>query len=342
MKDGGLRIILLAIAVALCGGCRKRERGPTEEKEPPPTSRTAQEDPDRGGADRLMAETTAAFVARNARALMETHPFVYTANGDQRRGNGTASLIQVRFGPRGLKGNIFFEGARFPVMFPRDVMGGANDEANTFPPFRKELRVLDAGTGTRDRIIYEPDPQFTWDARFSVGRGPAETRDGGFRPPPGGFTQDDVVFWWMQYYKYYAVQISVYRNYKVYGPYAGTISVRPEKKADGSDYDADDPNRPLRSEIAFAERPYADLGVGSHLRIRDQRSDWYQITDVRSEGGKHIFRLDRPYAGLNIGTEMVVTRTVSDIIGTNALVESFTTLLGSQLDDVDTSRVSSP
>ena len=291
-------------------------------------------------SNQMVEASTASFVGRNARALMEAHPFEYSNGGDSREGHGTASIVQIKFGPRGTRNNITV--GSFPVMFPRDVLGDANDDATTFPAFRKELRVLDPGTGTYDRIIYEPNPQFTWDARFTIGRGPAARPNGSFQPPPGNFTSDDVVFWWVQYYRYYAVQIAVYRNYAIYGPYSGTIYVRPEKKSDGSDYDADDPNRPLRSEFEFATTPDSDLGPGSHIRIRDHRSDWYEITETRYEGGKHIFRLDRPYAGLDIGTDIVASASVSDVIGTNSLVETFTTLLGSQLDDINTSNVSYP
>jgi len=54
------------------------------------------------------------------------------------------------------------------------------------------------------------------------------------------------------------------------------------------------------------------------------------------------FRLDRPYAGLNIGQQAAVSADKTDIIATNTLIESFTTLLGSQLDDIDTGSLTYP
>ncbi|HUV38443.1 MAG TPA: type II secretion system protein [Planctomycetota bacterium] len=302
-------------------------------------------------SQKMVESSTASFVARNARALMESHPFGYHGGGNAKRGNGTATLVQLMFGPRGVPGawvpaNTWnmpgTPGCPFPVMFPRDVLGSAADTPDTFPPFRKELRVLDPNTGTYDRITYEPNRQFTWDARFSVGRGPGEVPPPGGRPNPNqpsqviAWTVEDIRYWWVQYYKYYAVQISIYRNYAEMGPWQATVRVLPGTKSGGGAYDADDPNRPLKCEVDFAARPDRELMVGSYIRIRSTRSDWYKVTDTRVEGGRFICRLDRPYAGHGLGTGMVWEQTYNDVIGTNSLIESFTTILGSQLDDTDT------
>ena len=126
------------------------------------------------------------------------------------------------------------------------------------------------------------------------------------------------------------------------GPWSAVVYVRPGKKSDGSDYDADDPNRPLKCEVEFATKPDRELGIGSYIRFRSQRSDWYKITDTRYEAGKYIYRVDRPYAGHQIADGMEWSAAYNDVIGTNTLVESFTTILGSQLDDTDTTTSNVP
>lgn len=273
--------------------------------------------------------STASFAARNARNLMEVHPFTYEGN---KQGNGTATMVQILFGPRGTRGNIIM--GTFPVMFPADVLG--ENEDNTFP---KSQRPVDPDTTTRDRVIDYTNPQFSWDARFTVGGGL------GLTPPPGGFDMDDVQYWHVQYFKYYAVQFSVYRNYETIPIGSGVIWVRTAKKSGGDDYDANDPNRPLYSELELTTQPDADLTVGSAIRVRDDKSDWYRITSVEYESSpeKWIFRLDRPYTGLvdavRNGNLAEHSWARTDIIGTNTLIESFTTILGSQLDETDTTNV---
>ena len=273
----------------------------------------------------MVESSTAAFVARNARNLMEVHPFTYSGN---RQGNGTASMVQILFGPRGTKGNIFL--GTFPAMFPADILG--ENEDSTFP---KTQRPVDPNTSSRDRVVDFSNPQFSWEARFTVGGGP------GLTLPPGGFTQADVDYWRMQYFNYYAVQISVYRNYEEITIGSGTVTVKPAKKSDGTDYDPDDVNRPLYSELVLTSQPDLDLTVDSYIRVRDDKSDWYRVTAFRvtTDPDRWTYRLDRPYARLVgfLGQQMEVSATRNDVIGTNSLVESFTTLLGSQLEETDTS-----
>jgi len=299
----------------------------------------------------MVDSSMASFVSRNARSLMETQPFTYHSGGSSKEGFGTASRIQLIFGPRGTKGNITM--GKFPVMFPLDVLGSSRD--TTFPlkadydadpnksmyAFYRPGRMVGSNT-VYDLCVSSSNAQYSWDARFTVGGGP------GLTPPPGGFDMNDVQYWFTQYFKYYAVQISVYRNFDTLkkddgsDTMAGTVWVRAGKKQDGSDYDTDDPNRPLYSEVVLTSQPPVDLTVDSHVRIRDDKSDWYRVTSVSFDAGNrewHV-RVDRPYAGLNIGTQYQVSAPKSDIIATNSLIESFTTILGSQLDDVDTSQVS--
>ncbi|KPL04731.1 MAG: hypothetical protein AMK75_00745 [Planctomycetes bacterium SM23_65] len=273
----------------------------------------------------MVDASTAAFAARTARGLMEVQPFVYAGN---KQGNGTASMVQIIYGPRGSKGNIYK--GTFPVMFPADVLG-AHDDA-TFPLTQ---RPLDPNTNSRDRVVDRSNSQFSWDARFTIGGGL------GLTLPPGGFTWADLEYWWTQYFKYYAVQISVYRNYEEISIGPGTLWVKAAEKPGGGHYDVDDPNRPFYSELEIAQEPDADLTVGSYIRVRDDKSDWYQITAQRYTDSprRWYFRLDRPYdrlVGL-IGNMLEISAGRNDLIGTNTLVESFTTILGSQLEETDTS-----
>ena len=282
----------------------------------------------------MVDASMASFAARNARTLMEVYPFTY--NGGSKNGNGVASLIQIRFGPRGTKGNIIYDGPSFPVMFPAGVLGTSEDE--TFPLSR---RPLDPNTGSRDRVLYAENSQFSWDARFTLGGGPGLTPPPGFDGPDA---MDYVDYWRTQYFNYYAVQISVYRRYEILGglEIPGTIWVKAAEKPGGGQYAGDDPNRPLYSELVVSSQPPPDLMVDSHIRVLDDGSDWYRVTDVTYHGNKWTFRLGRPYTGLNIGTQDSVSAAKNRIIGTNSLIESFTTILGSQLDDINTSNVAYP
>jgi type II secretory pathway pseudopilin PulG len=312
----------------------------------------------------MVDASMASFVARNARSLMETHPFTYHSGGSSKDGFGTASRVQILFGPRGTKGNITM--GSFPVMFPQDVLGSNQD--TTFPlkadydadPNKSMYAFYRPGRTVNtiyDLCVSTSNPQYSWDARFTVGGGP------GLTPPPGGvvpFDMNDVQYWFVQYFKYYAVQISVYRNHDTLRKddgtdvMAGNVWVRASKRQDGSDYDTDDPNRPLYSELVLTSAPPADLVVDSHVRIRDDKSDWYRVTSVSYDAGNHEWkiRFDRPYASkidpatgrpeLDMTGVLSASRPKSNIIATNSLIESFTTILASQLDDIDTSQVSYP
>jgi hypothetical protein len=226
------------------------------------------------------------------------------------------------------------------VMFPGDVILG-DDNNTTFPV---ELRPKDPATNLRDRVLDTSNPQFSWDARFTIGRGPSET-------PPAGFTDfshwsEQRWVWFSQYFKYYAVQISVYRNYKELpvGPATITLKV----VSNGTAYSANDPNRPLYSEIVVANAPPLDMMIGTAIRVRDSAgrpfsfSDWYRITAVSFTPGQWTFKLDRPFAGIDGNQTLPAGMTVNDVIATNSLIDSFTTILDSQLDDVDTSTLTYP
>ena len=296
----------------------------------------------------MVDASTAALIARNARQLMETHPFTY--NSGSKGGNGTASIVQIRRGPRGVKGNIFI--GSFPVMFPEDVLGSSDD--GTFPlnkvegaPFYRPERDIGGGNKVRDLVVSAESPQFSWDARFTIGGGP------GLTPPPGNFLpynkaqapyDDDWYWiWFSQYFKYYAVQISVYRNYQEIPIGQGTVWVKAANKPasqGGGPYDTNDPNRPLYSELVLSNQPPADVTVDSYVRFRGDKSDWYRVTDMKYQSNNWVLRLDRPYAALSIQQLPGVSAVKNDIIATNSLIESFTTILASQLDDIDTSTVS--
>ncbi len=282
----------------------------------------------------MVDSSMASFIARNARASMEVQTFNYHGDGQAKLGYGTASLIQARYGPKGSSGYL----NNFPVMFPWDVLGN-NDDCSTFP---LSQRLVDPDTSQRDRVLDASKSQYSWDARFTIGGGP------GLTPPPG-FTfasdadwQAQYFYWFSQYFKYYAVQISVYRNYKQIPIGGGTIWVRTAPKPGGGSFDTNDPNRLLYSELVVSGQPNPDIIVGTAIRIRDDKSDWYRITAVGFQGGTWTFRLDRPYAGLNIGPNAEISASKNDVIATNTLIESFTTMLGSQLDDVNTGTVTFP
>ena len=59
----------------------------------------------------MVEASTAAFAARSARTLMQVHPFVYSGN---RQGNGSASMVQSIYGPRGSMGNVYI--GTFPAV----------------------------------------------------------------------------------------------------------------------------------------------------------------------------------------------------------------------------------
>jgi len=286
----------------------------------------------------MVDSSMASFVSRNARGLMEEYPFMY--NGNAKQGWGVASKIQTVFGPRGVKGNIFVS-PNFPVMFPADVLG--NNEDSTFP---LSQRPPDNETHNRDRIRDTSNTQFSWDARFTAARSSLGGMTDVTASP--GFAAADMDFWFTQYFKIYAVQISVYRNYTPLKTdsgalvMTGSVWVIASKKQDGSDYDTNDPNRPLYSQVVIKSPPPLDLTVDSSIRIRDDKSDWYRVTAVTYDPGNHEWhiRLDRPYAGLVLPNNSTqVSAQKNNIVATNSLIESFTTILASQLDDIDTSQV---
>ncbi len=324
----------------------------------------------------MMEASMAAFVSRSARGLMEAQPFYYTGddiNGDgqpdTRNGFGTASLIQARYGPPwcapwGPHPDPTHTPINFPVMFPWDVLGNDND-----PTFPIELRPDpdNAGPAHRDRVLEASNPQFSWDARFTVGRGISETPPANFgdmfNPPRPSFTLVDWQYqyyaWFSQYFKYYAVQISVYRNYREMLLPPGTIWTRAPLDTNGNPlYSNNDPNRPLYSELALTIAPTGpdgrplDLMIGTAIRIRDDRSDWYRITAVTVTPGHWTYKLDRPYAWKiypdtwqaerNITGLSEVSAPKNDIIATNSLLDSFTTILESQLDDVNMGNLRYP
>ena len=297
----------------------------------------------------MVDASQASFVARNVRSTMEVHPFTY--NGNSKTGFGTASMIQAKYGPKGASGNQ----DSFPLMFPLNVLG--SDADATFPlaktdtaAFYRPERDLGSGVKMRDLLVSADNPQYSCDVRFTIGGGP------GLTPPPGfgGLTpqqwQDQYFYWFSQYFKYYAAQISVYRNFKEIPIGPGRVWLKAaDKPGGGGPYDVNDPNRPLYSEITVTNQPDADIVINTAIRIRDvdvgipcRKSDWYRVTAVGFSGGTWTFKLDRPVAGIDIGTGTSVSYNLTDLIATNSLLESFTTMLGSQLDDVDTSSVTYP
>ncbi len=276
----------------------------------------------------MVDASMAAIEARNARSMMEVETFNYTGDGMTKLGYGTASMIQAKYGPKGSNSGL----ANFPVMFPWDVLGGNDDSI-----FPLTSRPIDCATTHRDRVIDVNTPQYSWDARFTVGGGPGLTPPPGFLYSNAAAWQNDYFWWFSQYFKYYAVQISVYRNFQALTVGQGTVWLRAAQKSGGGDYDVTDPNRPLWSEVVVANQPPSEIVVGSAIRIRDDKSDWYKVTGVSYDGSQWHFKLDRPYAGLNLGSATSTSASKTDVIATNTLIDSFTTLLGSQLDDIDSS-----
>jgi hypothetical protein len=78
--------------------------------------------------------------------------------------------------------------------------------------------------------------------------------------------------------------------------------------------------------------------------VRSDKSDWYRVTSVTYSGAQWVLRLDRPYAGpgLDITGQVAVSVLKNDVIATNSLVETFTTMLGSQLADTNTTGLTYP
>ena len=304
-----------------------------------------------------MVDTSiASLVARNARGMMEVHPFTYKAGSDTKKGNGTASMIHIRFGCD------IAQALKWVKTFPEDLL--ANDDDRTFPktrtenvPFYRERKDKD-GKLRYDKIFSSEHPQYCWDARFTIGRGIGETQVGEntlrMNPPPGqiyegpdgwrDFSENDMRAWFERYYRYYAVQISIYRNYDEVVAASGQIALKADKRPDGSAYDNDDPNRPLYSELILKDAPI-EIQANWHIRVtkNECQSDWYRIERMNKRGAaQFVFRLDRPFAPMvgAIGTQAEIEWSVTNIVATSSLIEHFTTMLGSQLDDTDTGNLS--
>jgi hypothetical protein len=195
--------------------------------------------------------------------------------------------------------------------------------------------------------------QYSWDARFTIGGGPSADAPPVNLPQVAGGPQLDWTLvlpwhnswidwywsWFSQYFKYYAVQISVYRNYQEI-PVSGDIWLISDPN-----YDANDPNRPIYSELVLpsSATPDPNITVDSYIRVQDDKSDWYRITNVSYDTthSQWKLRLDRPYYYSSYNTSgqkyvfgivppamsaQLPTRT--HIVATNSLIESFTTILG--------------
>ena len=230
---------------------------------------------------RDMVETsTAALVARNVRGCMEAT-------------NLADALTPLQNGIPNINRNAF------PSYFPADM---DNSLVNDFLESISNDTVQPPIQGSRDgdRIIDTANPLYSWDARIDVGQGS--------HPLPWGFTQDEAHEWFSKYFRYYTVQISVYRNYKeTQIPGGGSISIYDE--------DAQDINNAVICRLTLSGNVPSDIEVGYYVRFPDDRSAWYRIQEIDG----NVLILDRAYAG--------DTGSKGNVIATGSLVGSFTTFL---------------
>ena len=241
----------------------------------------------------MMESSSAAFVARAARGYMEAYPFRYNPGG--RDGFGIASRVQIKFGPRGARRAApRYNSSAFPVMFPEDVLGIAPSDYEPFSLDQRPVWDPSSASPSRPRIVDLDHTEYSWDARFVLGGGPhcpppgvnwprvmyppkslPPTADHQYTPGAADnyFDWYDVWYWRHQYFNYYAVQISVYRNYEEELLNNVMIVTKAGKKPDGTAYEGTDPNRPIHSELVLSAPPTMLLTVGADIRIADARSD---------------------------------------------------------------------
>lgn len=244
----------------------------------------------------MVESSTAALVARNARGSMEATNLAdkmvstYNASGGFPR-PGTST--------------------NFPRYFPNP---GNHNMADTFcaaltnttvqPPINCYVK--------NDKIVDTANPLYSWDARFSVGQGAYSF--------PWGWTQDEAQEWFSKYFRYYTVQISVYRGnrktgYEDVNLGGGSITGIVADMEPG-------PGNPDLNIIPVCQLTLssvsADLEVGWHIRIPGEQSDWYRIEEIDADNNR-ILTLDRPYVGPS-GAK-------TGIIATGSLVGHFTTFL---------------
>lgn len=255
---------------------------------------------------KMTEESTAALVARNARGVMEA-----TKLAD------AISPKDVNGIPTGLKDGDWPHARYFPQDFPQGIVTAflnAISNSTMSPPIKGRLRA--DGNG----IVDTADEQYSWDARFDLGRGALRT------PWLGNSAQDQAnAETWRQeifskYFRYYAVQISVYRNYHKEDLPSGTVTVEP-----ATGYVMSDPNRPLVCKLTLSSVLPAKVTQGWYIRVNEDRSDWYQIQKIDFPNPNNpVLYLDRVYAG--------ATGAKTDIIATDRLLGEFTTLLAAYKD----------
>jgi Tfp pilus assembly protein PilV len=253
----------------------------------------------------MVQTSTAALVAKNVRGCMEA-----------------TDLADVLTPMSGITPSITRN--NFPCYFPGD-MGGI---ANTFVAAISNNQVKPTITATilnsgasNARVTDTANPLYSWDARFSVGQG-------GFRNPPwsfgiaGGWTIQDTNGWFDKYFRFYVVDISVYRSYQETGLGSGTIQLLNTPTAN-------DANLIPTCELTLSTTPPADLEVGWFIRIPSDRSAWYRVEKITGK----ILTLDRMYAGPD-GTPYTAddAGSKSGIVATGSLVGSFTTFLAAYND----------
>ena len=248
-----------------------------------------------------MVETsTAALVARNVRGCME------------------ATNLADAITPKNSDGIPVMDPRKFPAYFPNDFDSGvvtaflqAISNNTVQPPINSAI--------VNGKVLDTANPNYSWDARFTLGQG-------AFRMPPwsygdpNGWSESDVQGWFSKYFRYYVVQISVYRGQrgKGYtdidlgsGSISGVVADMEEGPANP------DLNLIPTCRLVLNGTPSADLEVGWYIRVPNEKSDWYQIKDIDPDG--RTLTLDRPYAGSSGGK--------SGIIATGGLVGHYTTFL---------------
>lgn len=232
-----------------------------------------------------MVETsTAALVAKNARGCMEA-----TELADKIAG------APMNFGfPRpGTSSN-------FPCYFPDDMSAATP----TFLGALTNLTVVPnivASINSFGQVVDTANRLYSWDARFDVGRGAIRT--------PWGWTEDEAQQWFGKYFRYYVVDISVYRNYEEVS-LSGGGSI-----ANVGGPTPTDANLVPVCQLTLNADPPVNLQVGWYIRVPNDHSDWYRIQKLNGR----VLTLDRPYVH--------GTGSKGNIIATGSLVGHFTTFL---------------
>ena len=241
----------------------------------------------------MVQTSTAALIAKNVRGCMEATDLA----------DALAGSVGDTAGYTG-----------YPKYFPDDISATsfltAITDTNVTPHIVASSflgNALVGGavvTGTHNLVTDTSNSLYSWDARFDVGQGAIRI--------PWGWQASDAQNWFAKYWRYYVVDISVYRNYLEVPLGDGSITIL-------NGPTASDANLIPTCELRLNVVPPMALAVGWYVRFVDARSDWYQIKKIDNSG--RVLTLDRVYSGA-----------ATHIIATGTLIGHYKTFLAAHND----------